>query len=108
LEASNEIVIDDIHVAPSRQEDEVKKRIGLPLGLIVALITDAHNGLKINLPMSGPLARWQADLSDAIWTAVKNVVVNVAAVPRHRPFIHERRQQGRIAQHGADHLPRRG
>jgi Domain of Unknown Function (DUF748) len=81
LEASNEIVIDDIHVAPSRQEDEVKKRIGLPLGLIVALITDANNDLKINLPMSGPLATWKADLGDAIWTVVKNVVVNIAAAP---------------------------
>jgi hypothetical protein len=81
LEASNEIVIDDIHVAPSRQEDEVKKRIGLPLGLIVALITDSNNDLKINLPMSGPLATWKADLGEAIWTVVKNVVVNIAAAP---------------------------
>jgi hypothetical protein len=81
LDASNEIVIDDIQVAPSRQEDEVKKRIGLPLGLIVALITDANNDLKINLPMSGPLATWKTDPSDAIWTAAKNVIVNVAAAP---------------------------
>jgi Domain of Unknown Function (DUF748) len=81
LEASNEIIVDNIHVAPSRQDDEVKKKIGLPLGLIVALITDADNDLKINLPMSGPLATWQADLGDAIWTVVRNVVVNIAAAP---------------------------
>jgi uncharacterized protein involved in outer membrane biogenesis len=81
LEASNEIIVDNIHVAPSRQDDEVKKKVGLPLGLIVALITDADNDLKINLPMSGPLATWQADISDAIWTVVRNVVVNIAAAP---------------------------
>jgi hypothetical protein len=81
LAASNEIFVDDIHVAPSRQDDEVKKKVGLPLGLIVALITDANNDLKINLPMSGPLDKWKADLSDAIWTVVKNVVVNVVAAP---------------------------
>ncbi len=81
LEASNEIIVDNIHVAPSRQDDEVKKKVGLPLGLIVALITDADNDLKINLPMSGPLATWKADIGDAIWTVVRNVVVNVAAAP---------------------------
>lgn len=81
LEASNEILVDDIHVAPTRQDDEVKKKVGLPLGLIVALITDANNDLKINLPMSGPLASWKADLGDAIWTVVKNVVVNIVAAP---------------------------
>ena len=81
LEASNEIFVDNIHVAPSRQDDEVKKKVGLPLGLIVALITDADNDLKINLPMSGSLATWQADISDAIWTVVRNVVVNIAAAP---------------------------
>jgi len=81
LEASNEIFVDNIHVAPTRQDDEVKKKVGLPLGLIVALVTDSNNDLKINLPMSGPLDKWKADLSDAIWTVVKNVVVNVVAAP---------------------------
>jgi Domain of Unknown Function (DUF748) len=81
LEASNEIFINNIHVAPTRQEDEVKKKVGLPLGLIVALITDGNNDLKLNLPMSGPLATWKADLADAIWTVVRNVVVNIVAAP---------------------------
>jgi uncharacterized protein involved in outer membrane biogenesis len=81
LEATNEFLVGNIHVAPTRQDDEVKKKVGLPLGLIVALITDSNNDLKINLPMSGPLASWQADLGDAIWTVVRNVVVNVVTAP---------------------------
>ena len=81
LEASTEVLVSNIHVAPSRQDDEVKKRIGLPLGLIVALITDANNDLKVTLPMSGPLERFKTDFGDAIWTVVKNVVVNIAAAP---------------------------
>jgi len=81
LDASNEIVVNNIHVTPSRQDDEVKKRVGLPLGLIVALVTDANNDLKITLPMSGSLQTWRTDFSDAIWTVVKNVVVNIAAAP---------------------------
>src|SRR5262249_14677275 len=49
---TNEIAVQNIHVAQSREDDEVKRRVGLPLGLIVALITDADNSLKINLPVS--------------------------------------------------------
>jgi hypothetical protein len=81
IEAKNEIKVENLHVAPSRKEDEVKKKIGLPLGLIVALVTDADNGLKVSLPINGPLASWKADLSDAIWTVVKNVAVNIIASP---------------------------
>jgi hypothetical protein len=81
LEASNEIFVQNIHVAPTPKEDEVKKRIGLPLGMIVALITDGDNNLKVNLPMSGPTASWKTDVSDAIWTVVKNAAVNIVAAP---------------------------
>jgi uncharacterized protein involved in outer membrane biogenesis len=81
LTANNEIIVDNLHVAQSKKEDEVQKRIGLPLGLIVALITDSNNGIRVNLPLQGSLQTWSVDLSDAIWTAVKNVVVNVVAAP---------------------------
>src|SRR4030095_10742901 len=81
LEASNEIFVQNLHVAPTPKEDEVKKRIGLPLGMIVALITDGDNNIKVNLPMSGPTQSWKADISEAIWTVVKNVAVNVVAAP---------------------------
>ena len=81
IDVTDEIAVENIHVAPSREDDEVKKRVGLPLGLIVALITDGDNNLKINLPVSGPLDDFKANFSDAIWTVVKNVVVNIAAAP---------------------------
>jgi Domain of Unknown Function (DUF748) len=81
IDLTDEIVVENIHVAPSREDDEVKRRVGLPLGLIVALITDGDNSLKINLPVSGPLDNFKANFGDAIWTAVKNVVVNIVAAP---------------------------
>jgi len=81
LEATNEIVVANLHVAPTPKEDEVKKRIGLPLGMIVALITDSDDNLRVNLPMSGPLTAWKTDLSDAIWAVVKNAAVNIVAAP---------------------------
>src|SRR5215470_19549378 len=44
LTADNEVIVRNLTVAPTRQNDEVKKKIGLPLGMIVALITDKDNG----------------------------------------------------------------
>lgn len=81
LTAKNEIIVDNLRVARSKAEDEVQRRIGLPLGLIVALVTDSNNGIRVNLPLTGSLQTWSADVSDAIWAAVKNVVVNVIASP---------------------------
>jgi hypothetical protein len=81
LTAENEIVVANLQVEPSRAEDEVKKRLGVPLGLIVALVTDANNGIRVNVPLSGGLSTWSVDFSEAIWAAVKNVAVNVLAAP---------------------------
>ena len=81
LTADNEIIVRNLTVAPTRQNDEVKKKIGLPLGMIVALVTDADNGIQVNVPISGELDHVKADPSDAIWTALKNALTNIVAAP---------------------------
>jgi uncharacterized protein involved in outer membrane biogenesis len=81
LDAKNDILVGNLRVSPSRESDEVKKRIGLPLGLIVALIKDGNGNIHINVPLTGTLTDRQFDFSDAIWTAVRNVIVNVLKAP---------------------------
>jgi hypothetical protein len=81
ITAQNEINVENLHVAQSKTDDQVQKRIGLPLGMIVALITDSDNSIKVNLPVKGSLDSWSADFSDAIWTVVKNAVVNIVSAP---------------------------
>jgi len=81
LTADNEIIVKNLTVAPTRQNDEVKKKIGLPLGMIVALITDADNGIDVKVPLSGELNQVKASVGDAIWTAVKNALTNIVAAP---------------------------
>ena len=81
LTAENEIDVKNLTVAPSREGDEVKKKIGLPLGMIVALITDSDNAIKVNVPLSGELSQLQAGLGDAVWVAVRNALVNVISAP---------------------------
>ncbi|HEY7436701.1 MAG TPA: DUF748 domain-containing protein, partial [Methylomirabilota bacterium] len=81
LDAKNDILVGNLRVSPSSQSDEVKKRIGLPLGLIVALIKDGSGNIHINVPLTGTLTDRQFDWSDAIWTAVRNVIVNILKAP---------------------------
>ena len=81
LDAKNDILVGNLRVAPTRASDEVKKRIGLPLGLIVSLIKDGSGNIHVVVPITGTLTDRQFDFSDAIWTAVKNVLVNVLKAP---------------------------
>jgi uncharacterized protein involved in outer membrane biogenesis len=81
LDAKNDILVGNLRVSPSRESDEVRKRIGLPLGLIVALIKDGNGNIHINVPLTGTLTDRQFDFTDAIWTAVRNVIVNILKAP---------------------------
>jgi hypothetical protein len=81
LSAENDLVIGRLQVAPASGGDEVKRRIGLPLGLIVALIKDQQGEIHANVPVTGALNDPRFALGDAVWTAVKNVLVNIVAAP---------------------------
>lgn len=81
LDAKNDILVGNLRVAPAKESDEVKKRIGLPLGLIVALLKDGDGNIHVNVPITGTLTDKQFDFSDAIWTAVRNVIVNILKAP---------------------------
>ena len=77
LDAKNDILVGNLQVAPSRASDEVKKRIGLPLGLIVALIKDgtatststcrspvrSPTGSSISATRSGPRSGTSSSIS---------------------------------------------
>jgi len=81
LDANTEILIGRLEVAPSGDRDEVKRRIGLPLGLIVALMKDGRGEIRVSVPVSGSLWAPEFSLGEAIWAAVRNVLVNVLAAP---------------------------
>jgi hypothetical protein len=81
IDAKSEIVVGRLALVKAREDDQVKDKIGLPLGLIVALMKDSRGEIRVNVPVSGSLSSPQFSLSEAIWTAVKNVLVNVLAAP---------------------------
>jgi hypothetical protein len=81
LAAHNELVVGQLQVAPAQASDEVKRRIGLPLGLIVALIKDQKGEIRATIPVTGAVNDPKVGLRDAIWTAVKNVLTNIVTAP---------------------------
>jgi len=81
LEATNEIVVGRLELVKPGERDEVKRRLGLPLGLIVALLKDTRGEIRVNVPIAGRLGAPEFSFREAIWTAVKNVVVNILKAP---------------------------
>jgi uncharacterized protein involved in outer membrane biogenesis len=82
ITSMNEVVVQKLRVAKStRPDDQVKARLGLPLGLIVALVKDGNGNIVVNIPVGGSLKDPKWDLSETIWASIKNVLVNVLASP---------------------------
>ncbi len=82
ITSMNEVVLQKLRVAKSaRPDDAVKSKLGLPLGLIVALIKDGNGNIVVNVPVSGSFKDPKWDLSETIWASIKNVLVNVLASP---------------------------
>ncbi|HEY3190255.1 MAG TPA: DUF748 domain-containing protein, partial [Solirubrobacteraceae bacterium] len=81
LTAENHVVVGDLDVARGAGFDTAEQRLGLPLGMIVALIKDGQGRIVLDVPVSGSLDDPRFDWGETIWAAVKNVLVNVAAAP---------------------------
>ena len=76
-----EIVVKNLQVAKGPESDEVQKRVGLPLGLIVAVLKDSQGDISLQVPVSGTLSDRKLDWGETIWTAVKQVLVKAVASP---------------------------
>jgi len=81
LMGENQIVVKNLQVAKGAESDEVQKRLGLPLGLIVALMKDSHGDINFDVPISGSVTDKSVDWGETIWAAVKQVLVKVLASP---------------------------
>ena len=82
LTSMNDIVVGKLKVSKAKRlDDKVKSRLGLPLGLIVALVKDLDGNIVLHVPVAGSLKDPKFDLSDVIWSSIKNVLVNVLTSP---------------------------
>jgi hypothetical protein len=81
LTGENEIVVRNLQVAKGAESDEVQKRLGLPLGLIVALMKDSRGDITFDIPISGDLSDKNLDWGETVWAAAKQVVLKLVASP---------------------------
>ena len=81
LTASNDIVLGQPDFAPSRSGDEVRDRVGVPLGTLIALLKNAKGEVRLSVPVTGNVATGQFDFDEAFWAAVRKTAVGVMALP---------------------------
>jgi hypothetical protein len=81
LAASNDIVLGQPDFVPSRSGDEVRERVGVPLGTLIALLKNARGEVRLSVPVTGNVATRQFDFSDAFWQAVRKTAIGVVSLP---------------------------
>jgi hypothetical protein len=80
LDASTDIRLSRLAVAEGSR-DQAQSRIGLPLGLIVALMKDSNGDIHVSLPVRGRLLDPRFDFSEAIWSTVRNAAIKAITLP---------------------------
>ncbi len=81
LDAKTDILLSQLEVARAGGDDGAQARIGLPLGMIVALMKDRRGDIRLSLPVGGRLSDPRFDMSEALWSTVRNVAVKAITAP---------------------------
>jgi hypothetical protein len=81
LTANTDIRIARLQLVRAAEHDEAQKRIGLPLGLITALMKNRRGEIALSFPIGGRLADPRFDVREALWGAVRTVAVNAITLP---------------------------
>ncbi|HXH81888.1 MAG TPA: DUF748 domain-containing protein [Candidatus Tectomicrobia bacterium] len=81
LEATNELLVEEIRVEREPRSADPRRGLGIPLGLIVAIMADHDGDIRVTVPVSGNLASPEFDLGDAIAAAFKRLLSSVVTGP---------------------------
>ena len=81
MEARNDVRLVRLKVERAGAHDEARDRIGLPLGLVVALMKDRRGEIALTLPVGGRLDDPRFELKEAIWGAVRAIAVKTITLP---------------------------
>jgi hypothetical protein len=81
ITAEHDVNFGGLKVAKGKGDDEAKKRLGLPLGLVVGLMKDSRGNIDFDLPLSGSLSDRSFNWGETVWAGVKQGVLKVLAGP---------------------------
>jgi hypothetical protein len=81
LDAKTDILVRRLELVRAPGADEAQARVGLPLGTIVALMKDRRGDIRVAVPVDGRLSDPRFDVSEAIWSMLRNVAVKTITAP---------------------------
>jgi uncharacterized protein involved in outer membrane biogenesis len=82
LDARNEVRLVQLKVERAAGDhDEARQRIGLPLGMIVALMKNSRGEIAMTLPVGGRLDDPRFEVKEAIWDAVRAIAIKTITLP---------------------------
>lgn len=81
LDVRTQTQLGRLQVVRAAPDETVEKRMGLPLGMIVALLKDRQGNIAVSLPVGGHLGDPQFDFQDALWSALRKITVKTISLP---------------------------
>jgi hypothetical protein len=81
LEAGNDVTLNGLELEQGGRGAEVQRRLGLSLGLLVALLKDREGNIHLNVPVHGRLTSPEFDYGEAAWGALRNLAIRLVAAP---------------------------
>lgn len=81
LEATNVVDLYGLELEQGGRGNEVQRRVGLPLGVLVSLLKNRQGEIHLTLPVRGRLSAPDFDYGEAMWTAVRNVAIKLVSLP---------------------------
>ncbi|GKS58010.1 hypothetical protein YTPLAS18_15370 [Nitrospira sp.] len=81
LDVDSDISLAQLDLSRGQGPDVVRKRIGLPLGLVMDLLRNLDGTIRLRLPVSGPLEDPSFEWTQALWRSLRKVLMNVVIAP---------------------------
>jgi uncharacterized protein involved in outer membrane biogenesis len=81
LEATNVLDLNGLELEQGGRGNEVQRRVGLPLGLLVSLLKNRQGQIHLTLPVKGRLSAPDFHYSEAMWAAVRNLAIKLVSLP---------------------------
>lgn len=81
LTATNELLVQRLRVERESPDSDAGRTLGIPLGLVAALLADHRGDIRVTVPVSGELGSPQFNFGDAIATAFRNLLSKLVTGP---------------------------
>jgi hypothetical protein len=81
LVANQDLKFIGLQVERAQTTGDVPQRLGVPLGLAVALLKDSRGDIDFSIPLRGTLSDKNFDWGEAMWAGAKQVIVKLIVSP---------------------------